>query len=390
VTASERPLAVIAGSLAQSSRYGGHVWVFLQYLLGLRRLGFEVLLIDRLEPEMLAPEAPAQRGTARELRRAIEVLGRFGLQDSFAVLGADGNSIAGVSRAEVIARTRRSEFLLNVMGFLTDPEILAAARMRAFLDIDPGFAQMWWALGLADVLAGHDRFLTVGSRVGSRGSRVPECGVSWIATRPPVVLELWPAAPPPAEVDRRFLSIGAWRGPFGPVEFEGDTYGLRVHEFRALSELPARTGAAFDAALDIDPADARDAHALERSGWRLLDAPDATADPLAYRSLIARAGAELMVAKGMYVRTRGGWFSDRSACFLASGRPVLALDTGFSEELPVGCGLVAFDSLDSAADGARAILCGYEDHARAARALAEEWFDSDRVLGELVREVTAP
>jgi hypothetical protein len=385
----DRPLAVIAGSLAQNSAYGGHVWVFLQYLLGLRRLGFEVLLIDRLEPEMISAPWPADPATTPQLRRLIGILGRFGLLNSFAVLGADGSSIAGVGRDEVLARTRRSEFLLNVTGFLSDPEIMSAAPRRVFLDIDPGFPQMWRALGLADVFAGHDRFVTVGGRVGLPDSRVPACGLSWIHTRPPVVLEHWPTRAKPSPAERCFTSIGAWRGPFGPIEYDGLTYGLRVHEFRALSELPRRTGSAFVAALDIDPADGRDIELLRDAGWRLLDPRMATSDPVTYRRFIAGAGAELMVPKGMYVRSRGGWFSDRSACFLASGKPVLALDTGFSELYPVGCGLVTFHSPEGAVAGADMIMRDYDTHARAARALAEEWFDSDLVLTELVGEVTA-
>jgi hypothetical protein len=249
---------------------------------------------------------------------------------------------------------------------------------------------MWWALGLADVFAGHERFLTVGALVGSPSCRVPGCGIAWIHTRPPVVLDLWPAAPAPCASERRFLSIGAWRGPFAPIDFDGETYGLRVHEFRGLATLPHRTGARFDAALDIDPTDDADIKLLRDAGWRLLDPVQSTGDPFAYRELLARSGAELMVAKGIYARSRSGWFSDRSACFLASGRPVLALDTGFSEVLPVGCGLLAFDSIESAVVGARAIVDEYDEHARGARELAEEWFDSDSVLRHLVAEVTAP
>jgi hypothetical protein len=385
----ERPLAVIAGSVAQGSSYGGHVWVFLNYLLGLRRIGFDVLLVDRLEPEMIGAPSASQVPASRALRRVIDAMERFDLSDCFAVLDAAGNTIAGAAREEVIARASRSEFLLNVMGFLRDEEILAAAPKRVFLDIDPGFPQMWRALGLADVLAGHEQFVTLGARVGAPSCRVPDGGLEWTHTRPPVVLELWPCASPRPVSERGFVSIGAWRGPFAPLDYDGETFGLRVHEFRALCELPRRTGARFDAALDIDPAEEGDIELLRAGGWHLLDPRPLTSDLGSYRRLVADAGAELMVAKGMYVRSRGGWFSDRSACFLASGRPVLALDTGFSEELPVGSGLVAFDCADGAVEGVRAILGDYEHHARAARALAEEWFDSDRVLSELVREIGA-
>jgi hypothetical protein len=203
-----------------------------------------------------------------------------------------------------------------------------------------------------------------------------------------VVLEQWHPQPL-LERNRSFASIGAWRGPFAPVEYDGDTFGLRVHEFRALSELPRRVATEFDAVLDIDDADDRDAELLRGSGWELLDPDTLTDDPDSYRRFIRRAGAELMVAKNMYVRSRGGWFSDRSACFLASGKPVLALDTGIGELYPTGAGLLTFDSLEQATAGAEQILADYEFHARAARAIAEEWFDSDVVLDQLLEQVTA-
>jgi hypothetical protein len=340
-------LVVMAGSAAQNPYYGGHTWVFLQYLLGFRRLGYEVLLIDRLEPGMCANGSGAG---SSELRRLTRILERFGLGGSFAVLDGAGQTLAGVSREEVLARTRRSAFLLNVMGFLADEEILAAASKRVFLDIDPGFAQMWRELGLADVLAGHDLFVTVGRNLGAPDCLIPTCGVRWIATAQPVVLEHWPVRAAPAPPS--FATIGAWRGPFAPIELGGARFGLRAHEFRRFALLPSVARVRFAAALDIDPADERDIRLLGEGGWELLDPRLTTGDPWAYREFIAASGAELMIAKEMYVRSRSGWFSDRSACFLASGKPVLAQDTGFGAAYAAGEGLLSFATLEEAAEGA--------------------------------------
>ena len=372
-----RPLVIVAGAAAQVPRYGGHTWVFLQYLLGFRRLGFEVLLIDRL-----LSTTPAD---CAALDRLQGVFARFGLHGALAVLDGDGQPLTGPSRRELVATAGRCRMLLNVNGFLTDAELLEAAPRRAFLDIDPGFPQMWRALGQADVLAGHDVYVTFAENIGGDGCTIPTCGLDWVTTRPPVVLEQWPAREP---VDRpAFTSIGAWRGPFDAIEFEGERYGLRAHEFRALAPLPALSGTRFEGALDIDPDDGADRRALQNGGWELRDPVPATADPETYREFIAGAGAELMVAKEIYARTRSGWFSDRSACFRARGRPVLASDTAAS--IPDGEGLIVFDSLEQALDGVEAIRGDYEHHARVARALAEEWFDSDRVLSRLLEEVGA-
>ena len=159
-------------------------------------------------------------------------------------------------------RLASSDLLLNVMGYLDDEELLAAPPLRVFLDIDPGFGQMWRQLGLADLLAGHDRFVSVGLNVGSAGCAVPDCGLDWIPTLPPVALDHWPVVPD----GTRFTSVATWRGPYGPVEHEGRTYGLRVHEFRRFLSLPGLTPGEFEIALAIDPADAADAERLATGG----------------------------------------------------------------------------------------------------------------------------
>jgi hypothetical protein len=283
--------------------------------------------------------------------------------------------------AELRARFRKARFVLNVMGFLDDPALLGNARRRVFLDIDPGFPQMWHELGLADVLAGHDTFVTLAENIGGATCRIPTGGRRWIATKQPVVLEQWPSTP----VDSRvFATIGAWRGLFGPVEYKGSTFGPRVHEFRKFFDLPLRTDQAFVAALDIDPAEQRDLAQLRVNGWSLVDPAEATGTPGRYRRFVQSAGAEFGVAKGMYVKTRGGWFSDRTACFLASGKPVLVQDTGLGRLYPVGEGLLTFRRIEEAEAGVASIVNGYAAHARAARAVAEEYFDSDRVLARLV------
>lgn len=354
---------VVAGSLAQAPAYGGHAWVFINWLLGLRRLGFDVLFLDRACP-------PAEE------RRLAELLAPFAIEH--ALVGP------GTASRELVERVARSRFLLNVMGFLEDDSLLAAARRRVFLDVDPGFSQMWRELGLADVLSGHDAFVTVGGNVGHDGCGVPTCGLPWVTTKQPVVLDLWP----PATGDPAlFASVGAWRGPFAPVEYHGRTYGLRAHEFRKFVELPQRTGAVVAAALDIHPGDERDRGLLRAHGWRLVDPVAATGSPVRYQQFLQQAGAEFGVAKSIYVETRSGWFSDRSACFLASGKPVLVQDTGLDESLRLGQGLLTYSTLDEAVAGVQAIRADYERHAVAARGIAEDQFDSDLVLGRLLEEL---
>jgi hypothetical protein len=377
---------IVAGSLAQRPRHGGHTWVFLQYLLGFRALGYDVLFVDWLDESMCVDEKgrPAPFRFSANLRFLAGLMERFDLSGNWSLLHGDEG--AGVDRAEVIERTRRSILLLNVMGYLEDEDILAAAPLRAFLDIDPGFGQMWAELGLANPFAGHDRFATVGGRIGAPGCEIPTCGHDWIHVLPPVELSEWPATPGGGA---RFTSVASWRGPFGPIEYRGRTYGLRVHELRRFAGLPGRSKATFELALDIDPGDAADRDLLVREGWQLADPVEAAGDPWRYRDYVQGSSAELMIAKHLYVDTRSGWFSDRSACYLASGRPVLAQDTGLEAVIPSGEGLVSFTDLEEAVAGAEEIVNDYERHSRAARELAEAHLAAGRVLPRLLADLGA-
>lgn len=378
---------VVAGAIAQKPGYGGHTWALLQYVLGFRELGWDVLFLDALASTACrdATGQPCAPANSINLAYVAALVERFNLAGSYALSIDGGREWVGVDGTAAMDRLRSSDFLLNIMGFLTDPELLAAAPRRVFLDIDPGFGQMWRELKLHDVFGGHDAFVTIGENIGRPGCTVPTCGLPWVTTPQPVVLRYWPVAAPPAGPPK-FSSVASWRGAYGPIEFAGRTYGLRVHEFRRFLELPARTGLAFELALDIHDADARDRQRLVEQGWRL--APPSVAKSVdSYQEYIHQSAAEFMVAKNMYVQSASGWLSDRSLCYLASGRPVLAQDCGTPAAYRRGEGLVLFTSLDEAADGARAIVADYPRHARAARELAEAHFDSAKVLRRIADQV---
>jgi hypothetical protein len=364
----------IAGSVAQKAHNAGHTWQFLQYLLGFKRLGWEVLLLDSL-----AASDPATH--ADSVRYVEQTMAAHGLENAWTVALGDGRH-AGVDRAGALRHVADSELLLNVMGFCTDAELLAAAPRRVFLDTDPGFAQMWHELGLADILAGHDAHVTIGERIGAADCTLPTCGLRWVTTPQPVVLAAWPRAD--SAPRRPFTSVASWRGAYGPIDYKGTRYGLRVHEFRRFAQLPALTQRPFELALAIHPEETSDLALLRASGWSLVPPADVATTPGAYRRYIADSTAELMVAKGIYVQSRSGWFSERSICYLASGRPVVAQDTGLADRYPLGRGLLAFSTLDEAAAAVEAVAADYAGHAADARALAEAHFDSDKVLTRLL------
>jgi hypothetical protein len=377
---------VVAGALAQKPMHGGHTWVLLQYLLGFRRLGWDVLFLDRLDPETCIDAAghPCPLDRSLNLYYLLNIMEHFGLHDAYALVCNHGQRFIGLSRQQTLERVGRSAFLLNVMGFCDDEELLGTAPRRVFLDIDPGFGQMWRELGLHDPFRGHDDFVTIGENIGQLDCAIPTCGLRWITTPQPVVLDHWPVTPARGDC---FTTIAAWRGSNGPIEYGGKTYGLRVHEFRRFVALPRLTRGRFQLALDIHPSDTNDMALLDANGWQRVDPRDVAGNVWDYRTYIQGSKAEFMVAKEIYVRARSGWFSDRSICYLASGRPVLAQDTGFTHRYPTGEGLLAFATLDDAVSGTEALERDYAHHARTARTIAEEYFDSNRVLGRLLAKL---
>jgi hypothetical protein len=373
---------VVAGALAQRPEYGGHAWAVLQYPLGMKRLGYDVLFVDQLTPQMLggAMDRSARAAQQRCIQWFRTATAAVGIPSGCALFLNGSQEVVGMSRQSALQRIAEADALLNIAGFISDEEILGTARRRVFVDIDPGFPQMWRELGLADILSVHDEFVTLGENIGRSDCGLPTCGLTWRRTRPPVDLMAWQ----PVEGGTRFTTIGSWRGPFDAIEFRDRRYGLRAHEFRRFTELPARSGIECEVALEVEESDHDDIARLQQGGWRLADPRAVAASPDRYRDYIRQSKAEIMIAKEMYVATQSGWFSDRSACYLASGKPVLAQDTGFSRNYPVGEGLLGFSNLDEAVEGAREISGNWRRHARAAREIAEEYFDSRKVLGDLL------
>lgn len=361
---------VVSGMLAAIPGQGGAAWAVLQYVLGLRRLGHDVVLVE--------PAAP----TAATRAYFAAVVGRFGLDGRAALLDPDTGACAGIDRARLLELAGGADLLLNISGMLADEQLLDAIGVRAFVDLDPAFTQLWCAAEGIDMgFDRHNRFVTIGGRIGSDGCSVPTCGRDWITTLQPIVLEHWPLA------DRieypALTTVGHWRA-YGSIEHGGVHYGQKAHTLRGLLELPDRAGAPFALALGIHPDERRDLAALHRHGWELLDPAAVAHTPDAYGAFVRGSWAEFGLAKSGYAAAACGWFSDRSVCYLASGRPVLALDTGFGADIPAGEGLLAFSTVEEAAAGVHALRSAYERHRRAARALAEDLFDSDRVLRRLL------
>ena len=364
---------LVSGMVAGDPHQGGATWAILQYVLGLRRLECEVVLVE-----------PVDAVTAESAAYFDDVRAEFGL-DRSALLLRGSREAVGMDYADLRDYARRADVLLNVSGMLRDEALVESIPARVYLDLDPAFNQLWHEVEGIDVgLAGHTHFVTVGQAIGTSGCAVPTCGVEWIGTLQPVVLERWPVA---GELEHDALTtVGNWRG-YGSIEHDGVFYGQKAHSLRELYALPELSGERFVLALAIHTDERRDLEALAANGWELVDPVQAAGTPAAYQRFVQSSKAELGIAKSGYVASRCGWFSDRSACYLASGRPVVAQDTGFGAFLPTGEGLFAFRSADDVLAAIAELRRDYRKHAQAARALAEEHFDSDRVLARLLASV---
>lgn len=372
----ERLKILLSGMVAGDPGQGGATWAVLQYVAGLRGLGHEVLLV---EPVAAASLDRASR-VARYFRSLAPLAGRA------ALLAREGTETMGLPYRTIERFAREADLLLNVSGMLRDERLLEPIPVRAFLDLDPGFNQVWAAQGFDFGLDRHTHCATVGVRLGAADCPVPTLGRTWIPTLPPVALPSWPLA---AGAGEAWTSVGNWRS-YGSPGHDGVRYGQRAHSLRELIELPRRSNARFELALGIHPDERADLEALAANGWGLVDPLAVAGTPAAYADFVRRSRAELGVAKQGYVVSRSGWFSDRSACYLASGRPVVAQDTGFGAALPTGTGLLAFDDVAGAAAAVEVVEADLERHRRAAREIAGEHLDAARVLPALLERLAVP
>jgi hypothetical protein len=381
---------VVSGVIANKYLNGGAVWTRLNWVLGLKKLGFRVFFVEQIKREACVNAAGANTAFEESLNLAYftEITGQFGLSGSAALIYENGEQIHGSTWADLLEVAGGADLLVNISGHLTLEQLKARPRRKVFIDLDPGYTQFWHAAGNAGSrLEGHDSYYTVGENLGTPACSIPSGAIPWRPVRQPVVLEHWPVSGGGAS--DRFTTIASWRGPYGPVQQGATTLGAKVHEFRKFLAMPQRVPATFEIALDIHAADDKDLHSLRRHGWKVVDPKVAAPDPVAFRQYVQASGAEFSVAQGIYVQTGSGWFSDRTVRYLASGKPVLVQDTGFSRNYPVGDGLIAFRTLEEAVAGAERIARDYDRHCRVARELAEAYFDSDKVLGRLIAEIGA-
>jgi len=365
---------------------GGHFWVYMQYVQGLRQAGCEVYWLERVP-----------RGAPWQERSRVETwlnrLKRYGL-DGKVILCTEADTDGGWAqgkpyhylvgtRSEATEVFKRADLLLN-FHYAIDPELLACFRRTALVDIDPGLLQKWMSTGQL-VVARHDLYFTIGEMAGTPSAPVPACGLDWVHIRPAVCLELWPYAyDPECEL---FTTVTDWWSGFASEIVDGREVlydnNKRV-SFLAFAELPRLTSQPLELAVYMAADDTEDRRTMERHGWRLRHSLEVSRTPEMYRSYIQRSRGEISCVKPSYIKLQNGWISDRSLCYLASGKPVVVQRTGLSSYLPSGEGILQFSSPAEAAKALAAVNADYERHCRSAREIAETYFDARRTTEKIL------
>ena len=373
--------------LLRNTQLGGHAWVFLNWALGFRALGCDVVFLEQLGPRTAVKALPAQLDRMRiELRQlGLEAEFTFALKPEQEQLFAPIRDELDRVARPLAAVADECDVLLN-FRYLLPEQFVRRFKRTALVDIDPGLLQCWIDSGqLAP--AQHDLYFTIGETVGQPHARFGDCGIDWIFSPPVVHLEAWPVQPPP-ERDAAFTTVTNWWGKYEVLN--GETLGnyKRTHFMECL-DLPSRIDASIELAIFHESGDASDIELLRKHGFAARPAREVSSTPQQYREFIRRSRGEFSCAKPSCMFLQNAWISDRTLCYLASGRPAVVQDTGPSRILPDAEGLLRFDHVDGAERCLKAVERDYNRHATAARALVEEHFAAERVLPGLLDRVTA-
>lgn len=365
---------------------GGVTYQFLHYLLGLRRLGFDPYYIEDsgrwiYDPRLndLSPDASGN------VAAVAPVLEAHGFADRWAFRGAyPGGSCYGMSEAGILDLYRTADAFLNVTGAQEIREEHMACPRRIYVESDPFAIQVKVANGDAGSIAAleaHDMLFSFGENLGADDCQVPVGPFTWHPTRQPVAVDLWAGHPMPRHAP--YTTITTWHNTGKDVTYHGDRYyWTKDREFEKFLDLPQRRpGVGFELAAGVDDEVRQRLVAL---GWRQTHSVEISRDVDRYREYIQQSRGEFTVARDQYVRPRTGWFSDRTACYLAAGRPVITQETGFSKFLPSGRGLFGFTTMEDILAAVDAIEGDYPAHAQAAAEIAREYFDATTVVGSLM------
>lgn len=378
--------AVVTGMIA-SYPVGGVFWDYIQYALGLEQMGFDVYYLEDTGSPLLDPVTGQESVYGvKFLKKTLEIISPR-LAKKWAVRTLD-NQHYGLSAAEVERVMAGAELFLNVSGSCLLRNAYLAARRKVLIDTDPGWnhffnypkwdRQPGWQG--ANSYRDHDCFLTYAERMGEPDCILPPLGLDWKKTRPLVCTDLWR----PEGEPKKWSTVMSWNNYRKDLEYQGKTYGSKEKEFPKFEGLPRFVPVPLEAAVGGNDAPRE---RWQRLGWSIVDANAISRTADEYRSYVQASRGEFSVAKNVYVATRSGWFSCRSLCYMAAGRPVVLQDTGFSQVIPVGEGVLAFNTLDEAVERIKQVESHYKKHGAAALEIAHEFFSAKVVLKDMFTKI---
>ncbi len=372
-------IVVAVGIASHPISAAGNTWNSLNWALGFRELGWDVWIVEALPSAGCIDEhwQPAPLATSANLAYWREITTQFGLAPQ-ATLLVDG---AAANLADLRDFAAQADLFLNLSGHFQSDAVEFPRALKIYQDGDPAFTQVWVeSYGVDMHFAAHDRFITAGLRLGQPGTFAPTCGIEWLPTFPPVVRTYWPATP--HESFDRFTSVAHWEG-YKSSEWRGEWFHGKREEFQKFTTVPRAVSRPIELATHVAVHES-ELGPFREGGWRFVEAAPICGTLAAYGAYIRRSSAEFSIAKGGYVLSRAGWFSDRAVCYAATGRPLIAQDTGVGSALPVGEGYHPFRTPAEAAVACERVLADYPAQQRAALALAEEYFDSAKVISRLL------
>jgi hypothetical protein len=376
---------VVLLHLAALYPFAGVLWQLIHHLVGLRDLGLDVYYLEDHGAWIYDPIAKTvSRDPSRNLKLLAEVMERFGFRDRWSFFDATSGEYVGMGRERSLQLLAEADAVINLCGATLPRDEHRRTRCLVYLETDPGAPQVRYAQGDAPtrgMLDAHHAHFTYAANIGQSDCVLPTGGLRWHPTRPPVLLGEWPAQIA-ASMPAAFTTVGTWRNQGNDLELGGRTYYWSKHtNFVKMLDVPRRAGLAVELATDLNSGPDYE-HALA-GGFSFRPVIPMSLDIDTYRSYISASRGEFTVAKDFYVGTRSGWFSDRTVCYLAAGRPAITQFTGFEKFIPTGCGLLGFADDAGAVEALRAVSAEYPRHARAARESASEYFDAHRLLGEM-------
>jgi hypothetical protein len=376
---------VVVLHLAARYPFAGVIWQLIHHLLALRQIGFDVYYIEDHRSYVYDPTIESgTRDPSRNLKVLGGVLERYGFGERWAFLNSAKEEYVGMSRERCMGLFRDADMVVNLCGATEPRAEHERTRCLVYLETDPGVTQLELARKIPTTVAfakAHKLFFTYCYNIGASDCLLPTGGIDWHPTRPPVNLDEWHPGVGAAE-PRAFTTVGTWQNNGNDMVIAGETYYWSKHlNFRKALEVAARADQPIEIATNLSSG--ADYERAIGGGFTIAPVVPMSLDIDAYREYISRSRGEFTVAKDIYVRPRTGWFSDRTVCYLAAGRPVVTQRTGFEKFIPTGAGLMGFDTPDEAVDAIKQINSDYLRHARAAREIAVEYFDAVKLLDEI-------